>query len=179
VRRGPLLAALAVLAACGGSGDEQGASDKQQARAGNHVDPALEKRLPRDLDGVMLQTESYSGPTWLKVADQIGAQVDFGRWLERLGKKPEDLTAAWAKSDYVKVLAFRVEGVDADELMRSFVAVAAEDRWTAAKRTVADKQFTSLERPGDVRYQYVSGDTMYGLIPADDDELEALAAQLP
>jgi hypothetical protein len=64
-----------------------------------------------------------------------------------------------------------------DEMLRTFVAGAAEADTT--KQTISGKQFTLLKWPGDVRYNYVSGNTMYGLLPADASEAEALARQLP
>jgi hypothetical protein len=161
---------VASLAGCGGGGAEG-----EPERAGNHVDPALEATLPDELGGVKLVSESFSGQTWLEVASI--PRVDFGAWLDRLDKDAEDLTVAWCKSDSIKAFAFRVDGADGDEMLRTFVAGAAEADTT--KQTISGKQFTLLKWPGDVRYNYVSGNTMYGLLPADASEAEALARQLP
>jgi hypothetical protein len=99
-----------------------------------HADPALEARLPDALGGVALTKSSFSGSSMpTQENDKTKPTFDL---LGRLGKQPADLTFAVAADPRLNdaaqaanalpifLIAYRVQGVSAEDLMAVLLAVA-------------------------------------------------------
>jgi hypothetical protein len=153
------------------------------------VQPAegLAARLPDTLGGVRLRTEAFTGPEWLQARPESSFQaeldVDLARFMRSLDRSARDLSVAWALApDGPKVVAYRVLGVDAKELVSAYVgAVRTEIR--ARRIQLAGKQVTLTVRVSPLRrgYLYADGDVLYaaGSTHTRQDEFEELLSGLP
>jgi hypothetical protein len=136
---------------------------------------------------VRLEREAFKGIVWVKAAPEETFQpevaVELPRFLASLHQPARALTAAWgmATEEGPKVVAYRVTGVDGDELLRSFVRAVARVR--TANRQFAGKEVTAASSgvPERLGYLYASGDTLFvaGTNHLGSGELEELLSKLP
>jgi hypothetical protein len=148
--------------------------------------PSIENVLPSRLGGVRLEREAFKGTVWVKAAPEETFQpevaVELPRFLGSLHQPARALTAAWGMAtEGPKVVAYRVTGVDGDELLRSFVRAVTRIR--TANRQIAGREVTVANSgvPGRLGYLYASGDTLFvaGTNHLGPGELEELLSKLP
>jgi hypothetical protein len=177
---GVILVALAA-AGCGGGGDETPAKvTKEVDAAPGHVAPELESQLPDRLNGVSLETESFSGDVWI-ATNGMRDYLDHHKWLSALGADSGDLTAAWAKGDSVAIIAIRIVGADPVRLLDGFAAALDKKRIHTKEATVAGRRVLLIFSipEVDTRHIYTSGDVLYFIPPTEEkDDATELLAQL-
>jgi hypothetical protein len=167
-----------VLGGCGGGGEKASTPTTTAAAEPGHADRALEAKLPKRLRGQELVPESFEGEVWVKTAESIGVPIDFRKMLARVGKKPSDMTMAWAKSDAIKVTVIRVTGVDGAALMAAQAKSLRADLH-ARKQRIAGKDVTTISSGGSGIYLYPSGDLLFTLPYPQANEVKPLVSQLP
>lgn len=197
-----LVALVALVAACGGAASSgapatsapvatQGAA-ATQAPAGSggpgfsfdlpSEDEELEKILPDEVGGEPVQKASMSGASIF----QGGGTEDMQAMITKLGKSPDDLSAAFGGNSKASIVAFRVKGADANAIYQAFVEAAdPEDVVSVTDVTVAGKSAKKIvgEDAGTTSYVYLYGDavvvvsTMAGEL--DQQVLDEIFSKLP
>jgi hypothetical protein len=153
-----------------------------------NADPALEAQLPDEILHTTLTKFSFRAAD---VLDEGAVDEDTQRFLETItgmGASLDDVSLAFAADMTgglnVQLIAFRVAGANADQLLAAIVTEAESDAGPGdliGEATLGGKTVTTLlEASGAAdgpAYLYASGDTVY-LIQSPDEALaaEALAA---
>jgi hypothetical protein len=150
-------------------------------------DKDLEARLPNQINGVTLTKVSFKGADFLNQGGGNDQTVlDF---LTSLGKKPDDLSAAFASDPSgnldVMVGAFRVAGADSNTLLTQFVNATKKDRPsdTVQQTNLGGKNVTQINDPTDTTtgslYIYPNGDTLFYAQSSDPNLAAAGLQALP
>ncbi len=133
-------------------------------------DKALEALLPDQIGGQPTQKLSMTGATFL--GDGGSSTNDFTTILTRLGKSPADLSVAGASTDALQVFAFRVKGVDANQLFQAFVQLASSAQGDVVSDAniggKAVKKVVTVD--GAVSYIYASGDVLFTVDVSSDTD---------
>jgi hypothetical protein len=190
---------LAFAAACGGGSTSptpspspgatsSGASSSQGADPSLPSDAAdLEALIPDTVGGVTLQKLSMRGNEF---ANSGSASAEAEEFLRNLGVDTEDVSVAvgfGASQDGLSTVAmfiFKAEGADSGRLLDTFKAAmdAEQDQpleWETA--TVGGKQVEQATAPtnnGQVNI-YVSGDTLYFVATAHEEDAVEILGGLP
>jgi hypothetical protein len=205
LRSSGLAAIVAVVAACGGAAatgapgtgaPATGAPATQapgtQAPVGSvgpgfsftlpSEDKALEDILPDEVAGEAVQKASMSGASIF----QGGGSEDMQAMIVKLGKSPDDMSAAFGGNSKASIVAFRVKGSDANSIYNAFVEAAdPADVVSVTDVTVAGKSAKKVvgEDEGTTSYVYLYGDavvvvsTMAGEL--DQQVLDEIFSKLP
>jgi hypothetical protein len=153
-----------------------------------NADPALEAQLPDEIRGTTLTKFSFRAAD---VLDEGSVDEETQRFLETItgmGASIDDVSLAFAADMSgglnVQLIAFRVAGADADQLLAAIVAEAESDAGPGdqiGETTLGGKTVTTLLDASSTTdgpaYLYASGDTVY-LTQSSDEALagEVLAA---
>lgn len=189
--------ALTLVAGCGsagGSATPSGASGTTGAPVSPgsgtastdplpHEDPALEARLPREVDGKPLTVFSI-GP--VAAAGNPGAAPikDLAR---EIGDGTGSFGLAFASdptSPTFNFFALRIPGADSDELVERYGALTLEDTTggTLENVTLGDSDVVHVTSPGnpigDVWF-FATGDTLFGIQARTAERAEELLGLLP
>jgi hypothetical protein len=198
---GGALAAILLVAACGGSATPapsaaanaaatEEAATEQPAATDNGSGPGvslspgsapeLEAMLPSSVNGVAFDRTSFGGSAW-PVGIPIGSD-DLSKFLQQNGKTLADVSIAMATpTDTSKagtfVMAFQVKGVDGTKLAQTLGATSGSDLTSA---TVGGKQVLQAGIPGMGVILYVKGDVVFYVLALGDASLtDAIVAALP
>jgi len=145
----------------------------------SHVAPDLEARLPHVVTGTTLTSQSFVGTTAL--GTDLTSQSLIAS-LKKLGKTPADLEIAEAHDPagtlQLRLLGFRVKGVQASDLASAIVASwMAETTGTPTRSdvTVAGHKITKVAfAQGGADYLYAVGGVVFDIETTD----EALVAMV-
>jgi hypothetical protein len=153
-----------------------------------NADPALEAQLPDEIRGTTLTKFSFRAAD---VLDEGSVDEETQRFLETItgmGASLDDVSLAFAADMSgglnVQLIAFRVAGANADQLLAAIVAEAESDAGPGdqiGEANLGGKTVTTLVEASSTTdgpaYLYASGDTVY-LTQSPDETLaaEALAA---
>jgi len=136
-------------------------------------DKDLEALLPDQIGGATTTKLSMAGDSFL-MAGGAGS-AGFTAILSQFGKSPSDLSVAAGSTTDIQLFAFRVKGVDANQLFQAFVQkIGSAQGDVVSDATVGGKSVKkSVSVAGDVTYVYASGDVLFTL-DADADVAPAL-----
>jgi hypothetical protein len=188
------LAAMAgaalVLAACGQAGAPTGAAGATQAAVATQAatqapgatagpglsfvlpneDKDLEALLPDQIGGKPVQKLSMAGTSFLVGGGS--SSDDFTKILTQFGKSPADLSVAVGGTDSIQLGAFRVKGVDANQLFQSFLQLASSAQGdVVSDANVGGKSVKKVVTvDGDVSYIYASGDVLFTVDSTSDTD---------
>jgi hypothetical protein len=153
-----------------------------------NADPALEAQLPDEIRGTTLTKFSFRAGD---VLQEGGVDEDTQRFLDTItgmGASIDDVSLAFAADMSgglnVQLIAFRVAGANADQLLAAIVAEGERDAGPGdeiGEASLGGKNVTTLLEDSSTTdgpaYLYASGDTLY-LAQSPDEALagEALAA---
>jgi len=139
----------------------------------SHVAPDLEARLPHVVTGTTLTSQSFVGTTAL--GTDLTSQSLIAS-LKKLGKTPADLEIAEAHDPagtlQLRLLGFRVKGVQASDLASAIVASwMAETTGTPTRSdvTVAGHKITKVAfAQGGADYLYAVGGVVFDIETTDE-----------
>ena len=187
-----LTGAVLVVVACGSAGSPSGAPGGSQpagitpAPAGSEgagfsfvmpsftSDLELEALLPDEIGGAPTEKLSMSG------TDLIGdgSGEDLAVILTQFGKQPSDLSAGLAGAAGIDIIAYRVQGIDANALFQAFLQLIGNEDNVVSDANLggkAIKKIVTLE--GDTSYVYASGDVLF-IVEASDAAAPALLEEV-
>ena len=145
-------------------------------------DKALEDVLPDEVGGEPVQKASMSGASIF----QGGGTEDMQAMITKLGKSPDDLSAAFGGNSKASIIAFRVKGADANAIYQAFVDAAdPADVASITDVSISGKSAKKVvgEDAGTTSYVYLYGDavvvvsTMAGDL--DQQVLDEIFQKLP
>ena len=177
VRCLPLIAASMLIAACGPSvtsPPSQGAAATEPSATETpftlppapsfsfalpSADKALEALLPNEVAGAPIVKSSISGPT---LAGSGPGSEDMRAMLTRLGKTPDDLSAAFGSGGGLIMSAYRLKGVDATALLAAFaVLLDADEAPTMTDASLGGKSVTKVVTGVSTVYAYTKDDVLF------------------
>ena len=87
---------------------------------------------------------------------------DLEKVLTQLGKAPADLSVAVGGTAKASIIAFRIKGVDGNQIFNSFLATAgSQDVGTVSDANIAGKAAKKVvQTDGTTLYLYATGDTI-------------------
>jgi hypothetical protein len=127
--------------------------------SGLNADPGLEGMLPDTIAGETLTKLSMTGDSFMGAG--MGTE-DLQKVLDQFGKGPSDLSVAVGGSSKASVFAFRIKGVDANQLFTAFAAVQGNQSANVSDVTVAGKAAKKVVESTDATtlYLYATGDVL-------------------
>lgn len=127
--------------------------------SGLNADPALEGMLPDTIAGETVTKLSMTGDSFM--GGGMGTE-DLQKVLDQFGKGPSDLSVAVGGSSKASVFAFRIKGVDANQLFTAFAAVQGNQSANVSDVTVAGKAAKKVVESTDATtlYLYAAGDVL-------------------
>jgi hypothetical protein len=145
-------------------------------------DKDLEAMLPKEIGGQPLTVLSMTGNEFLGT----GQNAEMNAMLTQLGKTPSDLSVAFAGTANVTIVAFRVKGVPAGQILPALVSAYQEGvDATPSQTTIAGKsvtKFTPAAAGETATYIYTAGDTVFavgGMSQLSDAVLNEVFSKLP
>jgi hypothetical protein len=143
------------------------------------TDPDLEAMLPDQLGGTAVRKQSVSGATFL--ATGMAGAAALEALLEDLGKSADDLSVGFGTTTAVTIIAYRIDGIPAQQLFAGFeAALAAAPSATLTDATVGGRNVKVVTSPTETTYVYLGGDAVFiiggAVTPA---LLEEAVLQLP
>jgi hypothetical protein len=146
-------------------------------------DVELEGLLPDTIAGVPVQKFSMTGDSFMGTGGTGTEELDA--ILDEAGKTPADLSVAFAGTDAVTLIAYRIKGVPADTFFQAFLLAAQE----GGETTLTDASFggksvkkvVSTDTDIGTVYVYASGDVLFivGGEGLTDAILQEAFSQLP
>jgi hypothetical protein len=145
-------------------------------------DQELEDMLPDQIAGEDLTVLSMTGPEFLS----SGGGTELQAMLTSLGKQPSDLSVAFGGTMNVSIVAFRVKGVPAGQLLPALIGAyqqeidASPTQVSFGGKSVT--KFTPTDASEGVTYIYPAGDTVFAVIgmgSATDAMLNEVFSKLP
>jgi hypothetical protein len=168
--------------------EDAGPTDGAPGLPDFNADPALEAQLPNEIRGTTLTKFSFRAAD---VLDEGAVDEETQRFLETItgmGASLDDVSLAFAADMSgglnVQLIAFKVAGANANQLLAAIVAEAETDAGPGdqiGEASLGGKTVTTLldasSSTDGPAYLYASGDTVY-LAQSPDDALagEVLAA---
>ncbi len=134
-----------------------------------HVNAALEQKLPDTIGGVALQRFSVPVATYI-ASSQSGSRELFTPWLVHFGKSPDDIDMAVAVDLSQTItffeLAIQVPGQQSTALYDQFGQVARDLKWTVTPRIFYSKNVLQIVDPASTAnlnsaYVYAYSDILY------------------
>jgi hypothetical protein len=167
-----MLALSIVLAGCAASTP----SPSPATRDSLHAFPALEARLPAEVDGHEMQKVSIAAP----VDQQDPKTLEVVR---RVGRTADDLQVAIATAEGadIQVGAFRIVGAPGVQIAVSFQAVDEEDPSSTATygaTTIGGKRLLTRTAEAQLSYLYPAEDIMF-MLSGEPGLVEEALGQLP
>lgn len=187
-----LAGAVLLVAACGSTGTPTGgpgttpAAGVTPAPAGSEgaafsfampsftSDPELEALLPDEIGGAATEKLSMSG------TDLIGegSGQDLAVILTQFGKQPSDLSAGLAGAAGIDIIAYRVQGIDANALFQAFLQLIGNEDNVVSDANLGGKSIKKIVTiEGDTSYVYASGDVLF-IVEAIDEAAPALLEEV-
>jgi hypothetical protein len=126
-------------------------------------DVELEGLLPDTIAGVAVQKFSMTGDSFMGTGGTGTEELDA--ILEQAGKTPADLSVAFAGTDAVTLIAYRIKGVPADTFFQAFLTAAQQGGETtltdASLGGKSVKKVVSTDTDIGTVYVYASGDVLF------------------
>jgi len=127
------------------------------------ADKNLEDLLPDQLGGKAVQKLSVSGDQFLGMGE--GSAGELQKVLTALGKKPSDLSVAFGGNENATVIAYRVKGVPAEQILTGLTtAFAGSNNATITDVTYGGKPVKKIVTTGSdagTVYVYTAGDVVF------------------
>lgn len=124
------------------------------------TDPDLEAMLPDQLGGATVRKQSVTGATFL--ATGMAGVAALRQLLEDLGKSPDDLSVGFGTTTAVTIIAYRIDGIPAEELFAGFEeALASAPSATLTDQTVGGRNVKVVTSPTETTYVYFGGDVVF------------------
>jgi hypothetical protein len=162
----------------------------------SHADPALEAKLPDAIRAVQLTKSSFSGSSM--PAEETEKTKPTFDLLKRLGRQPADLAFAVAADPRLNdaaqaanalplfLIAYRVQGTSAEDLMAALLAVAEKyatsgvEKGTASVGGQAITTYVDKAVPqAGTNYMVPRGDVLYVIQTADEKLAAEALGSLP
>jgi hypothetical protein len=146
-------------------------------------DEDLEALLPDELDGQPLQKISMTGDSFIGAGGTGSEELDAV--LRAAGKTPADLSVAFAGTETVTLIAYRIQGVPAETFFESFLAAAQADSEVSVSTVSLGgksvRKLVSTDAEVGTVYVYTKDDVLYlvGGEAVPDDLLEEAFSKLP
>lgn len=142
-------------------------------------DPELEAMLPDVLGGATVRKQSVTGTTFL--ATGMAGVAALEALLEGLDKSADDLSVGFGTTTAVTIIAYRIDGIPAQQLFAGFeAALAAAPSATLTDRAVGGRNVKVVTSPTETTYVYLGEDAVFliggAVTPA---LLEEAVLQLP
>lgn len=126
--------------------------------SGLNADKDLEALLPSTIAGETVTKLSMTGDSFMGIGQGTD---DLQKVLTQFGKSPADLSVAVGGTSKASVFAFRIKGVDANQLFGAFAAAQGSDVGTITDVTIAGKAAKKVvDATGTVLYLYATGDAL-------------------
>lgn len=144
-------------------------------------DQELEDMLPDEIGGEDLTVLSMTGNEFLAG----GGGEEMQAMLTALGKLPADLSVAFGGTMSVSIVAFRVKGVPASQILPALMTAFQEEvNATPAQVSFGSKsvtKFTPTDASEGVSYVYAAGDTVFAVagMTVTDAVLNEVFSKLP
>jgi hypothetical protein len=124
-------------------------------------DKALEALLPDQIGGKPVLKVSQTGDRFL--SGDAASSADFRAILTQFGKSPADLSVAFAGTLDIQVGAYRIKGVDPNQVFNAFLQVVKSAQGDVVTDvTLGGKQVKKVVTvAGDTTYIYASGDVLF------------------
>ena len=143
-------------------------------------DQELEAMFPDDVAGQKVTVISMNGSEFLA----SGGGAELQAVLDSLGKQPADLSVAFGSAGTIAIIAFRVKGVPAAQILPALVAAyqqeldASTSQVTFGGKSVT--KFTSTTS-ADATYVHMAGDTVFTVAGKEipDSVLNEVFSKLP
>ena len=104
---------------------------------------------------------------------------DLQKVLTQFGKQPADLSVAVGGTSKASVFAFRIKGVDANQMFGAFAAAQGSDVGTVTDVTIAGKAAKKVvDSSGTVLYLYATGDALITISSTDDGLTDAVLNEI-
>jgi hypothetical protein len=131
-------------------------------------DVELEGLLPDTIAGVTVQKFSMTGDSFMGTGGTGTDELDA--ILDQAGKTPADLSVAFAGTNAVTLIAYRIKGVPADTFFQAFLTAAQQ----GGETTLTDasfggksvKKLVSTDTDTGTVYVYASGDVLFTVLGA-------------
>lgn len=134
-------------------------------------DKALEALLPDQVAGGTVGKSSMVGTSLVGASDS-----DLSKVLQRLGKTPADLSAAFGTGGGVSLSAYRLKGVDAATLLIAFVALLdPSETPTVTDASLGGKAVKQVVTSGATSYVYTHDDVLFTITPISTGKDAAIA----
>ena len=146
-----------------------------------HVDAALEDKLPGIIGGVTLTKFSAPLSSYVGSPDAGPDAALYAPWLVKFGKTPDDVDMAVALDIYqtenFHAQAIEVPGQNAAALISGFTDAATKAKWPVDLTSIGSKSVTVIMDPSadpatglGTAWVYAKADILY-IIVSDDDAL--------
>jgi hypothetical protein len=124
-------------------------------------DKALEALLPDQIGGKAVLKVSQSGESFLRGGGASSA--DFLAILTQFGKAPADLSVAFGGTTDIQLGAFRIKGVDPNQVFNAFLQVVKSAQGDVVTDvTLGGKPVKKVVTvAGDTSYIHASGDVLF------------------
>jgi hypothetical protein len=176
-------------AAASGSPEESLSPSPTENLGLQHVDAALEDKLPNIIGNVQLEKMSMPLSTYIH-SSQGNDKILYTPWLVPFGKTPDDINIAIAvdltQTENFFEQAIQVPGASAASLANGFAQVARDKKWPVDIRSVAAKSVLEITDPKvdaagglGTAYVYASGDVLYVIVTDDPSLLVEALIKLP
>jgi hypothetical protein len=144
--------------------------------SGFNADKDLEALLPNTIAGETVTKLSLTGDTFMGAGQGTD---DLQKVLTQFGKQPADLSVAVGGTSKASVFAFRIKGVDANQMFGAFAAAQGSDVGTVTDVTIAGKAAKKVVDPaGTVLYLYATGDALITISSTGDALTDAVLNEI-
>jgi hypothetical protein len=144
------------------------------------ADTELEDQFPTEIGGETLSVVSMMGSDFLSTGAS-GNQL--APVLQQLGKSPSDLSVAFGSTSAVSVIAFRIQGVPAEQFFTAYTAAAQSQGTTITNASFGGKAVKKvISSDQSVLYLYLHSDvvwTVSGATTLTDALLNEAFSKLP
>lgn len=145
--------------------------------SGFNADPDLESKLPATIAGETVQKLSMTGDSFMGIGQGTD---DLQKVLDQFHKQPADLSVAIGSTSKVSVFAFRIKGVDANQMFSSFASIQGNQSASVSDVTIAGKAAKKVVESTDATtiYLYASGDVLITISPIGDGLTDAVLNEI-
>jgi hypothetical protein len=144
--------------------------------SGFNADKDLEALLPNTIAGETVTKLSMTGDSFMGMGQGTD---DLQKVLTQFGKTPADLSVAVGGTSKASVFAFRIKGVDANQLFGAFAAAQGSNVGTVTDVTIAGKAVKKVvDSTGTVLYLYATGDALITVTDIGGGLTDAVLAEI-
>jgi hypothetical protein len=126
--------------------------------SGFNADKDLEALLPNTIAGETVTKLSVTGDSFMGLGQSTD---DLQKVLTQFNKTPSDLSVAVGGTTKASIIAFKIKGIDANQMFTAFASAQGNDVGTVTDVTIAGKSAKKVVDPeGTVLYLYATGDAL-------------------